>query len=483
MCYSIIVVDDERIIREGIRAFIESKNCGFEVEAVFEDGESALDYLKNHHVDLILTDIRMSGMSGLDLAKYVKENIPGSEVVILSGYRDFEYAKRAITYGVTEYLLKPVKNDNILKTLEKVKMILKKREEAVEMYMRYDELLVYSREKFFLKLVFGNSYAEDELQHEYDAIRLGIDADKLYATILRIEWPEEFINNKWSYGRLGVQSAVKNFFAANPDNIFSMTLSENIFLVISKHDTENADEIKKQSKDIFGTDVQVHCEYACRGLDGLKQYRTMPIMEVKNNIEKERRILLCTYFNLEMYDEGKELFFDLIKNSDKPSEAAASLIRLMFENVLNDENAFDCGMYCLKLYDGRCTPSYVFDMFCKAIMERRMNEDVLIKKIKTYVRDNYSKDITLETIAVKIYLHPVYMSRTFKERVGENFSEYLLRYRMTKAIALLRSKKYKIYEVSKMVGYNNHKYFSKQFKKYTGYTPKSYCSEFFEDGI
>lgn len=467
MCYSMIVVDDEKIIREGISSFINKSNCGFTVEATFEDGETALEYLKAHRTDLVLTDICMMEMNGLDLVKYINESMYECEIIILSGYREFEYAKKALDYGVMEYLLKPIKNNNLLQSLEKAKRKLKKRAE-------YDEMLVSLRKKFFIDVIFGSEYTLSEMKKDYAAIGLGVEANKIYVSILKIELPNEFIDNKYLYNKDELQKEVNKLFCCNIGYLFSMCIDENRFLIVSENAVDYKDEIMKWAKDFLGTEIDFICEYQGYGLEELAKFKETMVKELENKVEQEQSVLLCTFLSLEMYDEAHKQFVDIIKRSEEPQEMAAELIALVFDVVMNGEGGYDCYKYCMELRQGKVAPDDAFDICIKAIVRMKLNEDKFIKKVKKFVKENYSDNITLETAASKLYFHPVYMSRAFKKREGKSFSEYLLEYRMTKAIDLLKSRQYKVKDVSKMVGYRNEKYFSKQFKKYTGKNPNSY---------
>ena len=107
--YRLIVVDDEDIIREGLCLGVDWKSMGFEVAADFEDGDSALSWLEENECDVVMTYIMMARTGGLELAQQVREKYPGVRVLILSGYQEFEYAKTAMRYGVSDYLLKPLR--------------------------------------------------------------------------------------------------------------------------------------------------------------------------------------------------------------------------------------------------------------------------------------------------------------------------------------------------------------------------------------
>ena len=119
--FGAIVVDDEPMIRNGISSFINNSDTGFEVIGIFKDGSEAIDFLKENDVSLVVSDIKMINVSGIELAKYVYENKPETKVVILSGYADFEYAQSAIKYNVTEYLTKPTNFEEFKKILLKIR--------------------------------------------------------------------------------------------------------------------------------------------------------------------------------------------------------------------------------------------------------------------------------------------------------------------------------------------------------------------------
>ena len=175
-----------------------------------------------------------------------------------------------------------------------------------------------------------------------------------------------------------------------------------------------------------------------------------------------------SYLNLGMIDNARELFSQL--RGDMSEDKIRELIVFLYENISLDNTPEDFTV------DNMSVTS-AFDHLCDNVKRSGENEDELIRKIKEFINKNYHNDITLETVANKVYLHSVYVSRYFKQHTGTNFSDYLFNVRMTHAIDLLKTNKHKISKVGEMVGYRNYKYFSKQFKTYTGFTPKRYFRE------
>lgn len=122
--YKLIIVDDEEIIRDGLREYIDWGSIGFEVIGTFEDGADVIKFLNETPVDAIFTDIQMYQVSGIELAKYVMENFPKIKVVALSNYRDFDYVKQSMSFNVCDYILKPIDMEEVLTTFRKVYELL-----------------------------------------------------------------------------------------------------------------------------------------------------------------------------------------------------------------------------------------------------------------------------------------------------------------------------------------------------------------------
>lgn len=143
--YKVIVVDDELVIRNGITKFINSETNDFEVLYSFCDGTEVIDYLKTNDIDLIISDIKMTHVSGIELAKYIYENKPYIQVILLSGYREFEYARSAIQYSVKNYVLKPTNFVEFKEVLSQVKNFLDQRRTKIDQVLFIDKIkLVYS---------------------------------------------------------------------------------------------------------------------------------------------------------------------------------------------------------------------------------------------------------------------------------------------------------------------------------------------------
>lgn len=193
MCYSLIIVDDERIIREGLKKYIEKLDCGFCVKELFEDGKEAIEYLSEHEVDLVITDICMTETDGLEVAAYIKNNLPDTEVVILSGYRNFEYAQKAISCGVTRYILKPVKKAEIAEILKSVRQCLDEKKHIKDVIFQYDEMLAQVRKQFFVDYMLGVSENGEAGGYIFSPLHFSVKPEEIYSSVLKVSWQESFI--------------------------------------------------------------------------------------------------------------------------------------------------------------------------------------------------------------------------------------------------------------------------------------------------
>lgn len=154
--YQVIVVDDELVIRKGITNFINSEINDLEVLYSFSDGTEAIEYLKTNDIDLVISDIRMTYISGIELAKYISENKPFIKVILLSGYREFEYARSAIQYGVKEYILKPTDFSKFKDVLSQVIIELK------QSRLKKDQVLFMDKIKLLYSNILSNKRNESE---------------------------------------------------------------------------------------------------------------------------------------------------------------------------------------------------------------------------------------------------------------------------------------------------------------------------------
>lgn len=202
--FSVIVVDDEMMIRTSISAFINNCDVGFEVVGTFRDGSDAIKYLEENNVDLVISDIRMVQVSGIDLAQYIYENKPWTQVILLSGYTDFEYAKAAIKYNVKEYITKPTDFENLKNSLINMKNLLTEQknnninsffDNIMHLYAEIVSINLADAKETLFTLLDKNTHKNERLgQYAFNIFEIIID--KLYANLnIRISTENDDIND------------------------------------------------------------------------------------------------------------------------------------------------------------------------------------------------------------------------------------------------------------------------------------------------
>ncbi len=176
--YNLLVVDDSPWIREGITASIDWAAVGVNIVGEAEEGYEALKVIAAESVDIVISDIRMDYLDGLSLAKKIREKYPHIQVIIISGYSDFEYAQKGIRYGVTDYLLKPIKEELLIQSVKKCIEIIKRNEKRnlkdVHLEANFKKSIAFLRKEFLKSVLSGNMYTNEAIEHEIQTLNLKI---------------------------------------------------------------------------------------------------------------------------------------------------------------------------------------------------------------------------------------------------------------------------------------------------------------------
>lgn len=409
---NILIVDDESFVRRSLTEMLsQTDNGNWHVIASVENGLEAVEVIKQQPVDLVISDIRMPGMDGLELAQYIYEHYPDIETVLLTGYQDFHYARQAIRHGVCEYLVKPTPVDSILEIAGKVasRLELKQQKERLE-HIREKDLL----EKRLYDLIYGIPlpYFDESLVPSFDAYR-----------ILTVSLQQETLPAGWTEQTLytAVINILEECFAPSANTVGIQEEQEAILLLFHtrekpavQEDTIVAEALEKLS----GILKAPFCA-------GLSDHHT-PLGELPA-----------------AYRESLEACRSAKKNPRKQLVEYADISMLSASPQLDEH---------LKVKAKRRVISLMIEA-----MENRLKEN-----------------LSLKMIADELYMNPTYLGRVFKEDIGEGFSSFLTKLRIKKATQLLNDVTLKVYEVSEQVGFKDPAYFSLLFKKYTGSTPQEY---------
>lgn len=520
MTYKVFFVEDEIVTREGIRNNVNWKGNDFEYCGEASDGEMALPLIKTSKPDVLITDIKMPFMDGLQLCKIVREQMPWIKIIILSGHDEFDYAQKAIELGVTEYLLKPVTVKNIHHSLHKIHTQLelerKEQKDMRELQQQVEESRGALRERLLLKLVVGAISSTDAIEQ---GRLLGLDliARWYLVVILKAELTdrsEQFDYDEYRRIREIVAGRVKN----NPD-IFLLNKDWDEQVMVLKGETpEYLEEERDLLLDMIKQDIKKTRYHLTIGT-GTPQKRIADIyhsfVEALTVIQRslstnqpsqdetveKAELLEIDNAAVENYLRGGvkdeiEKFFNetigplgeaalrsyLIKNYLVVNVmiATAKFVKEWggdIDKVVPELNSIETILINIK------TVADLKERVCKILIRALTFRDTqtqskhvrLIQQAKDYIDQHYMEaDLSLNDMATLINLSPSHFSTIFSQETDQTFRDYLTAIRIQKAKELLRMTDLKSSDVSSRVGYNDPHYFSFVFKKNTGYSPSEF---------
>lgn len=514
--HTVLLVDDEIYFRQGLRELVNWEACGFRVIEEADNGEDAFLRIQELKPDLVVTDIRMPVMDGLELIRKVIEketHVP--RFIIISGYDDFKYAQQAVRFGVVDFILKPVDESSIEETLRKLDSTLREEREL----RREGELRMAMR--LAADLIKGKT---SQQQLDEAASHFGIEADDRCYYV--------FIENNNDHPWNKQEPTISDFFDEHVQKTISELVHRDVILIehrnrfgwICAESDLNAfgnsierfaEMLQKRLRSELKTAVRVYAGQPVQGLAELAlayqtakealQYRfavdeESPVLyeriasEKLNFLEPEESMFGELLEAVEEQDEAQytqlidELFKTFRENRFAP-EAVKMAIHRMVTDVLKvmrdmgiDEREMQSLEPMLGWHDLNVTLGEIRRLFSLFIAEsanmiaeqRKETSKGGIQKIKQYIDTHFHENISLKSIAARFYMNPVYLGQLFKKTYGMYFNEYLLKLRVQEAKKMLRQTDMRIYEIAEKVGFSNADYFVTQFEKAEGVTPSEY---------
>lgn len=529
----IFLVEDEIVIRNGIKNSIHWEKEGYDFVGEASDGELAYPMIIKEKPDILITDIRMPFMDGLELSKMVKKELPDIKILILSGYDEFDYAKEAIRLGVTEYLLKPISSVKLLESLGTVTKIIEQEREERKLWEHYQQEMQENKEqnkyKLFNDLLAGRmSMAEALEQGKKLGIELGAEG---YCVVLFKVMTSE---HRMDYRDYIVEAQERmEALAESTEKVlwYQRGVEGWAFIIQGKKGSEleeRTNTLMKQLQEI----AQEYPELEYFGGIGTQVERMRMLREsyerayqafANRFVGKMNRIIAfdqlsvyqeqesIEYQGLGAMGENQKLLETFLRSGTK--EEVHSFISVYFE-ALHEENlksimlrqyvvmeAFICALSFgekLQLSKEKIrgeigdvndvpqhiqsiedTKAYMETLISRMIMLRDKVSDCrysdIIRRAKRYTENHYmSEDISLNTVAAEVNMSPSYFSSVFSQEAGQTYIEYLTSVRMDKAKELLLYSQMRISDIGYEVGYKDAHYFSYIFKKTQGCSPKEY---------
>lgn len=516
----IFLVEDEMIMREGIKKNIDWEKENFIFSGDAADGELAYPLILQKKPDILITDIKMPFMDGLELSRLVKAELPDIKIIVLSGYDEFDYAKEAIDIGITEYMLKPVTGAKLLETLHKVeKSILDQREKETTKSGAGDKM------KFFRKLVSGSVSVSLLLKEgrelgielaasEYNLLLLqlflGDDVDEAHCHIEEIR--QGFQNLKETYANIEIIDRGREEFwiLLKGTQEYPLSTLENDIkeavetLIKAQNQMEYFGVLGKKTERLGDLSVCYECaneRFAHRFLEERNiiyqadDTANLTLdLESLNLSQSDRKVLeqfLSTGLK-EDIDSFIDMYFE--KTGGKNIQSILFRQYVVMDIYLITVNFSQKMGYkkqeLAKLYGDKQEFAKVFSSieetkrYLKKLLETAIDlkekalpgkYDTVLKQAQEYIEEHYNEyDISLNTVAACVNLSPNHFSAIFSQELGETFIEYLTKVRMEKAKELLRTTSKKSTEIAYEVGYKDAHYFGSLFKKTQNCTPKEY---------
>lgn len=461
----VLIVDDEKIIREGLKYLIDWENYGFSVVAMASNGKEGLQAIETYHPDLVITDIKMPEQTGLEMVQTAKERLDYPFYsIILSGYSEFEYAQQSVSLGFTSYLLKPVDEDELIAVLKTIQ------EETAKL-----------DENDFEKRLFDKIFGTDKTGlTDYQFINCSRFDQAIPVDILEQleELPLKYVvlNNLSKYYLILLTTAPLN------QDVYQFTkICANRGKIISTgwvSAKQDLTVIPKQLNDLS----EAAFMFPNQLILPEKITRMSPEIMIPVTLDDlVSKIIATNDLTTVVMAYGRSLCADYYLKDDliwKMRHDYATILDKIKEK-LQKSIAVDESAFCEKARQADSYPELItlfkeeLEKLSRQIAEEFNNIDI-IDQLIYYVDRHYEEDLTLKDIADHFGYNSAYLGKKFKRKMDESFLNYLEKVRMEKATDLLKESHLMVYEIADKVGYNNIDYFYKKFKHFYHISPNEY---------
>jgi len=529
--YRLLIVDDEPVIVEGLAAMLGASDLPFKEIKLAYSATEALAYFEESVFDIVLADIRMPKINGLQMVDIIKQKSSTCKIIFLSGYSDFEYARQAIKFGASDYLLKPIEDEGVVSSIKKV---------IYELEKEYDTMLALQKAKqqalksmHFLKDEFFNKLFEktikpdiELLKEKFEEFSIPLHAEQPIASgiLFRIDHWDKYFEPK---DEPLLQFAV--------ENILTEILGDSCFVESFKVERGMA-AILVQSKeestpinisDILQQKLEEAQDTIYRVLGAVVSFALIPkpLMWSQWPDELDRLVstmklhlgegMLIVLDGVELeynFSEMTEVIQGVIhainsndmatfqkylgmaiqeiqRTSGSTVNAISSLFMTVSTHMLNQARKYSLNtlfstgdmekmtnLYKHKNLDE--VQNFMVEKFRQLVnmvdSYSKNPAEVITNQVKTYIANHLDEDLSLDVLARMVYMNSSYLSRIFSQHTKEQLSVYITRTKMEFAKSLLFNDDFKIYEISKKVGYENPNYFAKVFKKSFGISPQDF---------
>ncbi len=519
-----MIVDDRPLFIQYLKTNIEWEKYGFTICNEAKNGLEALEKAKSNPPDILLTDINMPLMDGLVLAEKLLEEYPDLDVVLITGYSEFEYARKAIKLGVCNYIVKPFEKEELLLTLLKLKdNINKVCESEIENENKEKTLL----ELLLQQLIYREEF-HNQLEIENNFNRLGFSLNSKFFTTFVIElYKKEVINTDNHIWKNTIINLIQQMFESNT-NIFVFSDYEGRIIILYEKSSEKEDSLLKHDLNKLVKLLKKHLEFdltigvgGCYyGFNGIRKSYLEGISAIRANYEiginkiiyydeivlqgkdyvfysAETNEIILKHLRNGSIEEIKQVlgvFYQSLKNTKGVNEFTdiiykgfmSLLFSYIYQTGLEINDLFGDKDYVVKkLQEKDLTNQFnlLIDFYSITINFTKSFQNTrsytLAKGAMKYIEKNYNRsDLSVKDVSTSQLINETYMRTIFKKETEMTVNEYITKVRLEKTKELLKNTEYRLSDIAEMVGYNDSSYLSKIFKKLVGMSPSRYRTTF-----
>jgi len=517
-----MIVDDEPWVREGLLNSISWNELGIELTGSASNGRHALELFSKTLPDIVLTDIKMPEMDGLEFTKEALMIRRDAYILLMSAYNEFEYARKAIGLGAKDYILKPFGKEEIMEVIKKARIEI---EQSARSKKDMEKLSSIVKEKLLKDLLFNKNIDLADIKEKCVNIGTKLHTGKLVVIVFKISHHCNYTGNiseSTIYSNIlkHIIMEITQYYDGIITGMDEKDLIAGILQVgdtdlqenLSKYLTGTFHKLKKTYNadiyagisDVFDSPINTYSSYA-EAVTALnyailkkKEYsffskivpdtnsKWIDFSEFQSNLEN-----LIKSGNIDSIQITVNEFFEKIVEADiyycyTEKDLLLQIVAIPLSTLCECGYGVQDvlgGKYLMFDYLNQLATIEDFKIWFSDFAVRasncilQNNINVIRKDIKTvkeYIEANYNKNITLEDLSKLVMFSPSYLSKLFKEEIGISYTKYLTGIRISRSKELLSDYGMKIYEISYAVGYSNVKHFVTLFKKHTGISPSEY---------
>ncbi len=537
--YNVLLVDDEILIREAISENMKWNELGYNLIGTCQNGKEAINFLEENQVDVVLTDICMPILDGMELIKYIYNNFPQISVIIFSGFDEFEYAQKAIKYNVEEYILKPITAAELSNVLLTTKGKRDKRDEKEKNWNRINETYkknkIYIKSKLLIDFIKGKKSFE-EIASELKNFNTELDVKYYRVAIIELKKGHDYTESNdqmkqysslmvFSVYNISEEILINNqagIVCISNDNKLYVLLKSNNLAEIKTAGKDICIDIKNKVKDYLDIDISITIGKTIASKENIYnsyestygatkyqyifgEHSVIDSEDLDNLVNKENNYInLDNYISdlvhgimmndMKLINKVSNYLENMLEGSFETKTLTISYLQRMVLNLNNELNIVDLVQSKENLIKEEIladltkapTLSEAIDIlrdYCSRTADILLKQKGSTNKKRAlmatdYIEKNYSDPkLNLSEVCSYLNISSSRFSTIFKDEIGETFMEFLTRTRIEKSKILLENCNLKNYEIAHKVGFSDPQYFSVVFKKMTGQSPSDYSKD------